>query len=147
MDANSGISEPGGERLAAEPQLGARIAPPLGARVDPDYARGVVLVALAGVFWSVGGLLIRLIEAASAWQIVLFRALALALTLTLIIALRHRGRLLRAFGDAGWNGAAAGVPARRSGQCWVRSAGSRALMVYADAISARCEKACGKFPI
>lgn len=109
MDANSGISEPGGERLAAESQLGARIAPPLGARVDPDYARGVVLVALAGVFWSVGGLLIRLIEAASAWQIVLFRALALALTLTLIIALRHRGRLLRAFGDAGWNGAAAGV--------------------------------------
>ena len=77
--------------------------------VDPDYARGVVLVALAGVFWSIGGLLIRLIEAASGWQIVLFRALALALTLTLIIALRHRGRLIRAFRGAGWNGAAAGV--------------------------------------
>ena len=68
-----------------------------------------MLVALAGVFWSLGGLLIRLIEAANGWQIVLFRALALALTLTLIIALRHRGRLIHAFRDAGWNGAAAGI--------------------------------------
>ena len=67
----------------------------MGAGVDADYARGVMLVALAGVFWSIGGLLIRLIEAASGWQIVLFRSLALALTLTLIIALRHRGRLMK----------------------------------------------------
>ena len=87
------LSEPGGGRLAADP-ASSRAAPQIGAHVDPDYARGVVLVALAGVFWSIGGLLIRLIEAASAWQIVLFRALALALTLTLIIALRHRGRLI-----------------------------------------------------
>jgi len=40
---------------------------------------------------------------------VLFRALALALTLTVIVALRHPGRLVRAFRDAGWNGVAAGV--------------------------------------
>jgi drug/metabolite transporter (DMT)-like permease len=66
-----------------------------------------MLVALAGVFWSIGGLLIRLIEAASGWQIVLFRSLALALTLTLIIALRHRGRLTGAFRHIGWNGVAA----------------------------------------
>jgi drug/metabolite transporter (DMT)-like permease len=109
MDANSRMSEPVAGSVAAEPGCGAQAAAPTGARVDPGYARGVVLVALAGVFWSVGGLLIRLIEAAGAWQIVLFRALALALTLTLIIALRHRGRLLQAFGAAGWNGVAAGV--------------------------------------
>jgi drug/metabolite transporter (DMT)-like permease len=66
-----------------------------------------MLVALAGVFWSIGGLLIRLIEAASGWQIVLFRSLALALTLTLIIALRHRGRLMGAFRAAGAEGVAA----------------------------------------
>ena len=104
MDANPGSSEPGAPFAAAP----ARRAPPLGAAVEPDYAKGVVLVALAGVFWSLGGLLIRLIEAASAWQIVLFRGLALALTLTLIVALRHRARLIGAFRDAGWNGAAAG---------------------------------------
>jgi drug/metabolite transporter, DME family len=103
-------SPPSRAPLAVEPGGGAaRLVPRIGAGVDPGYARGVLLVALAGVFWSLGGLLIRLIEAATGWQIVLFRALALALTLTLIIALRHRGRLLGAFRDAGWNGVAAGA--------------------------------------
>jgi drug/metabolite transporter (DMT)-like permease len=84
----------------------AGLASPTGA-LDRDYARGVALVALAGVFWSIGGLLIRLIEGASGWQIVLFRSLALALMLSLIIALRHRGRLVTAFRAAGWGGVAA----------------------------------------
>ena len=107
-------------------RLSRRSAPPAPRRtsaraVDADYARGVVLVALAGVFWSIGGLLIRLIEAASGWQIVLFRSLALALTLTLIIALRHRGRLIRAFRDAGGNGAAAGSRCRAASSRWSSS--------------------------
>jgi drug/metabolite transporter (DMT)-like permease len=107
MDPASRSHQPGPAPLASEPASGAAgLAPHLGA-LDPDYARGVALVALAGVFWSIGGLLIRLIEGASGWQIVLFRSLALALTLTLIIALRHRGRLLGAFRDAGWGGVAA----------------------------------------
>jgi DME family drug/metabolite transporter len=109
MDPASRSSPPRAP-LAAEPAGGAaRLGSPVGTGVDPGYARGVVLVALAGAFWSLGGLLIRLIESASGWQIVLFRAIALALTLTLIIALRHRGRLLAAFRDAGWNGVAAGA--------------------------------------
>jgi drug/metabolite transporter (DMT)-like permease len=73
------------------------------------YARGVALVALAGVFWSLGGILVRWIEAASAWQIIFYRSLALVLTLLAIIALRHRGRLRAAFVAAGWNGVAAGA--------------------------------------
>jgi drug/metabolite transporter (DMT)-like permease len=96
--------------LAADPAVGAaRLAPPIAAGVDPAYARGVMLVALAGAFWSLGGLLIRLIEAANGWQIVLFRALALALTLTLVIALRHPGRLVGAFRAAGAGGVAAAI--------------------------------------
>ena len=79
------------------------------ASADPDYVRGVVLVALAGGFWSLGGLLVRLVEAASGWQIILFRSLALVLTLLLIVALRHRGRLVTAFRQVGLNGAAAGT--------------------------------------
>jgi len=106
MDQTSGGHQPGAAPLAPEP-VAAGLAPRLVA-VDPDYARGVVLVALAGVFWSLGGLLIRLIETASGWQIVLFRSIALVLTLSLIIALRHRGRLVAAFRQAGWNGVAAG---------------------------------------
>jgi drug/metabolite transporter, DME family len=107
MDPVSRPARPGPRPPPAPPVAG--IAPLAPARVDPDYAKGVVLVALAGVFWSLGGLLIRLIEAADAWQIVLFRSLALALTLLLVVALRHRGRLIAAFRDSGWNGAVAGV--------------------------------------
>jgi drug/metabolite transporter (DMT)-like permease len=103
MDHDFGTARP-----APEPAAAARLSPPQGAGVDPGYARGVVLVALAGAFWSLGGLLIRLIEAASGWQVVLFRSIALMLTLMAIIALRHRGRLVSAFRDAGWNGVAAG---------------------------------------
>jgi drug/metabolite transporter, DME family len=106
MDRASGTPQPGTAPLAAEP---AGVGPHLGAGVDPGYARGVVLVALAGVFWSLGGLLIRLIKAARGWQIVLFRSIALVLALSLIIAIRRRGRLIGAFRDAGWSGAVAGV--------------------------------------
>jgi len=118
MDRASGTPQPGAAPLAPEP-AGARLAPHLGAGVDPGYARGVALVALAGVFWSLGGLLIRLIEAASGWQIVLFRAIALALTLTLVIALRHRGRVVAAFRAAGWNGAVAGAALAGGFICFV----------------------------
>ena len=73
------------------------------------YARGVALVALAGVFWSLGGILVRWIEAAGAWHIIFYRSLALVLTLLAIIALRHRGRLRAALVAAGLNGVAAGA--------------------------------------
>jgi drug/metabolite transporter (DMT)-like permease len=76
---------------------------------NPAYLRGVLLVAMAGVFWSLGGVLVRWVEAASAWQIIFYRSLALALTLALIVAIRHRGRLRAAFAGVGWNGLVAGV--------------------------------------
>ena len=76
---------------------------------DADYLRGVLLVALAGVFWSIGGVLVRWIEGAGAWQIIFYRSVALALTLLLIIALRHRGRLVAAFAGIGAVGLLAGV--------------------------------------
>ena len=78
-------------------------------RADAAYVRGVALVALAGVFWSIGGILVRWVEAAGAWQIIFYRSLALALTLLLIVAVRHRGRLVAAFAAAGWNGVLAGA--------------------------------------
>jgi drug/metabolite transporter (DMT)-like permease len=110
MDQTSGRQQSGPTPLVTEPVAGAaRLVPQIGSGVDPEYARGVVLVALAGVFWSLGGLLIRLVEAASGWQIVLYRSIALAITLTLIIALRHRGRLVAAFRHVGWNGVAAAL--------------------------------------
>jgi drug/metabolite transporter (DMT)-like permease len=86
-------------------------APAAGAEraADADYLRGVLLVALAGVFWSIGGVLIRWIEAANPWQVIFYRSLALALTLLLIVALRHRGRLATAFAGIGGAGLLASV--------------------------------------
>jgi drug/metabolite transporter, DME family len=86
--------------LAGEVALGAESA---------GYARGVALVALAGVFWSLGGILVRWVEAASAWQIIFYRSLALVVVVLAIVAIRRRGRLRTAFTDAGWHGVAAGA--------------------------------------
>jgi drug/metabolite transporter, DME family len=78
-------------------------------QTDPLYVRGVVLVLLAGSFWSLGGLFVRLIESADAWQIILYRSLALVAALLLLIAIGSEGRIVRAFARAGWNGLAAGA--------------------------------------
>ena len=88
----------------------AEAATGAGARqADAGYLFGVAMVALAGGFWSIGGILVRWIEAADAWQIIFYRSASLALSLTLIVAIRHRGRLLAAFAAAGWNGVLAGA--------------------------------------
>ena len=78
---------------------------------QPETAafRGVVLVLLAGVIWSTGGLLVRLIEAAGAWQILFYRSLSLALFLVLVLSIRNKGALLSAFRAAGLAGLVAGL--------------------------------------
>ncbi len=42
---------------------------------DPAYTRGILMVMAAGCFWSFGGMLVRLIEAAGPWRILLIRSL------------------------------------------------------------------------
>jgi drug/metabolite transporter, DME family len=80
---------------------------------DAAYLRGVLLVVLAGSFWSLGGILVRLVEAAGAWQIIFYRSAALIPTLALIMAVRHGGGggrwFLATFRAAGRNGLAAGA--------------------------------------
>ncbi|MGB1254992.1 MAG: DMT family transporter [Thiolinea sp.] len=53
-----------------------------------SYASGVVLVILAGVFWSTMGLGIRNIHDANVWQILLYRSCSLSAFLFVFIALR-----------------------------------------------------------
>ena len=43
----------------------------------PQYFLGMALVVLAGFFMSIGGIGVRLIESAGAWQILFYRSLAL----------------------------------------------------------------------
>lgn len=82
-------------------------AAPADAAADHGYLRGRGLVLLAGVCMSIGGPLIRLIEHATEWQFLVYRALGLVATLLLVLAARRGVRA--AFRRAGWNGIAAGL--------------------------------------
>lgn len=53
-----------------------------------SYVQGVILVLMAGVFWSSMGLGVRLIEQANVWQILFFRSIALSTFLFCIISVR-----------------------------------------------------------
>ena len=69
-----------------------------------NYRQGVLLVLLAGVFWSTMGLGIRFMEVANVWQILFYRSWALSPFLFLVIALRSGGRplpVIRKVGPAG----------------------------------------------
>lgn len=70
-------------------------------REEPGYRRGLVLVLIAGVFWSTVGLFVRLIETATAWQILFYRSLGVAVAMLLIIALQNRRSILAVFRESG----------------------------------------------
>lgn len=88
---------------------------------DPLYLRGVGLVLLAGCFFSLGGILIRLVEAASEWQILFYRSLALLLALLLVLALRKGRALLAAFRAAGLTAAVGGLCLSAGFTCFIFS--------------------------
>ena len=68
---------------------------------DLHARRGVTMVALAGVFWSLQGLSIRLIADAASEQIIFWRAVSQAGMLLAVIAIINRGRMVKAFRRAG----------------------------------------------
>ena len=86
---------------------------------DPNYARGVAMVLIAGCFWSIAGLVVRLMEAASEWQILFYRSAALVLTLLLYLGLRNRGDVAGAFRRAGWSAVLAGAFLSIGFACWI----------------------------
>ncbi len=76
---------------------------------DAAYARGRVLVMLSGVFFSIGGTIVRLIDTASAWQIVFYRCLTLVVTVLVLMAVYKRGAIAASFRAAGATGIVAGL--------------------------------------
>lgn len=65
------------------------------------YRRAVVLVLVSGSVNSVGGLLLRSLEAATDWQIIFYRSTALAASLFVLLAVQYRGRMIAVFGRIG----------------------------------------------
>ena len=78
-------------------------------RAEASYQRGVVLTLVTASAWSATGLIFRYVEDASAWQVLFFRALALALGLGVALVLHHRRGTARAIVSVGWTGVIAAV--------------------------------------
>ncbi len=76
---------------------------------DSQYIKGVILVLLAGVFWSTTGLFVRLMEAATEWQILFYRSAALVLALLILIGIRSGGAIVTSILKAGLTGLLAGL--------------------------------------
>lgn len=79
------------------------------------------MVATGALLLSPGGLLIRLIDEASDWQLVFYRSSFLALGAFALLALRRRGETLAAFRQIGPLGWAAGVALGGGFICYVLS--------------------------
>ena len=94
------------------------LSPPLPLE-DREYARGVVLVLTAGILWSIAGLVVRLMDGASEWQILFYRSVFLILALTTYIAVRNKGRVGAAFRAAGPNAVYAGLFLGSGFACWI----------------------------
>ena len=62
---------------------------------------GIPLVLMAGIFWSLSGLVYRWIEVATAWQVLFYRSLSLFCFIALWLVVRYRGRLVGVFQSAG----------------------------------------------
>jgi len=86
---------------------------------DRDYARSVALVLVAGVLWSIAGLVVRLMNDATEWQILFYRSSFLIITLITYLTARNRGRLILAFSAAGTNAVWAGLFLGLGFACWI----------------------------
>lgn len=76
---------------------------------DVGFLRGRGLVLLSGVVLSIGGPLIRLLETATEWQFLTYRAAALVAVLLLVLVVRYPGRVWATLHAAGWTGVLAGA--------------------------------------
>ena len=80
---------------------------------------GIALVALAGVFWSLQGPIVRMIETASGPQIVFWRALDQLVVMLGVVAIVNRGRVVSAFRLAGYRAVVGALCHAASSTCFV----------------------------
>ena len=69
-----------------------------------SYSRGILLVIFAGVCWSIGGIMLRSMETATAWQVLFYRAVGMIFMMSIIMFVRHRTGILKIVRAAGLPG-------------------------------------------
>lgn len=92
-----------------------------GARADLGYAGSVALVALAGLCWSTGGTLVKLVEEADAFQIVFWRSLFVLPVVLAFMAMRDAATMLGRLRAVGWNGLLGGLCLTGAFVGWVQA--------------------------
>ena len=68
---------------------------------DRGRVLGLGLAALAALFASSAGLLVRHIEQADGWQVLFYRSLSFTALVLLFVLISHRGRSFQAFRSEG----------------------------------------------
>ena len=100
-----------------------RSAPGDGDRDRVSAARhrriGIALVVLAGVFWSLQGPTVRMIEAASGPQIIFWRSIGQLAVMLGVVAIVNRGRVASAFRLAGYRAVVGAICHAAAGTCFV----------------------------
>ena len=71
---------------------------------DKHYRTGVVMILTATLCLSLGGLILRNMEAADGWQVMFYRSISFVVTLLALIVYRYRGGLFAAFRATGTDG-------------------------------------------
>ena len=107
------------------PDLGTGTGAGDGAGTDAGFpgARhrqiGIAMVVLAGVFWSLQGPAVRMIESASGPQIIFWRSIGQLVVMLGVVAIVNRGRVLSAFRLAGYRAVVGALCHAASGTCFV----------------------------
>ena len=84
---------------------------------------GFALALSATAFWSLAGILIRLIGEATSWHIILYRSLGATAMVGTMLAIVHRGRVAQAIRLAGWPAVLAGVCSSASSVLFILALG------------------------
>lgn len=86
---------------------------------DSAGSRGILIVVLAGVIWSLQGVTIRMVEEANGSQIIFWRGVSQLITLLILVAIINRGRMISAFRRAGKVGIIGGLCQVVASSCFV----------------------------
>jgi drug/metabolite transporter (DMT)-like permease len=73
------------------------------------HHRGLVLVGIAAVIWSTGGLIVRSLDTDQAWTTIFYRSLFASVFLVGFVVVRDRGRAVRSFTSMGAAGLLVGA--------------------------------------
>ncbi len=84
-------------------------SPPASIAAAARHRRAVLFMVVAAVCWSTGGLLVRQLSIANAWEIVFWRSLFMAAFVAVVLVVMHGRRMPAAVRAAGLPGVVAGL--------------------------------------